>query len=262
MEVLPAVATEHDQPSPAPSSPIHGHPVSVIVPNTCIYTLPSKGFSHIPSLFQSQGTRLTSAPTATVSRAALQSQTMSYTQMPILKDHSDKHSSSVPRSGFLGLKPGTANSVSSVHYTSTAATATAPCPPENVLGFQTVPSTEADISPPSVTGTESSFKQYPMPVLLSQGSQQPFIQVIVLNNPVISDSRVQADHTGLCRIAPGPIRPSPRGSVTMATPAEAGDIRNRPYVCSYEGCNKSYIKSSHLKAHYRIHTGKSHFSVN
>ena len=116
----------------------------------------------------------------------------------------------------------------------------------------------------SSTGSAQSPAQVTMPVMYTniQGNivpvpTAPIVQVIVVNQCVKpNNGNTVVDSSKLTPIAPAPVFIQPQsGEVVSGVERNVEVMRRRTHVCPYENCEKTYFKSSHLKAHIRTHTG-------
>ncbi len=89
--------------------------------------------------------------------------------------------------------------------------------------------------------------------LIPISTAAPIVQVIVVNNCMKSSS----SQKGFAPIAPAPIVLQPGGEPAQTGERSVEVVRRRSHVCHYDGCEKTYFKSSHLKAHVRTHTGEN-----
>jgi len=145
----------------------------------------------------------------------------------------------MPRSGSLS----STSDESSSDISSTPCTS--PCPSSNDDSQSSTPS--------SATTTRSS----PTVLTNPNNNNNPQYHVLYVN---VNGEYVPIAKTSF--VIQSPLQ-STNLSISKLTTLDTKSTldRKKNYSCSYTGCQKSYFKSSHLKAHIRLHTGKFTFNI-
>lgn len=143
--------------------------------------------------------------------------------------------------------------------------------PQNAIMFSSAlsgSSATASTSPSAAAATATIYLDN-VKMVPADGSTATATAVIVVNPaPIISPvggitlsalNPVQASNK---RSASPPASEATKPKLYKVTKTRnvSNDNRERAFVCDYKDCGKTYLKSSHLKAHYRNHTGERPYS--
>ncbi|XP_052257272.1 Krueppel homolog 1-like isoform X2 [Dreissena polymorpha] len=256
--------------SPPRQDHLRGQPVSVIVENNANRVDLSDSISSALAGFKSNSSAYTETlPSSPVKSFAQDPVVSSHSNLPklfsekspILRQHLCSPKFSTQSRQILGLKPLSGDKllkVSQSNQTEVSDSALSTPSPSTVASIMVTPQQM------SAWGTNSTstikipiMLQAPPNCSIANGVPQ-ILQVVVMNNYCLPNTTcTPLVNDGLCKIAPTPFTNGQ--SYKLPVSSETNDSHSRPHKCTYKECGKSYIKSSHLKAHIRIHTGEKPF---